>query len=328
MAEPRRVAFLSMDSLEAFVCYDHLVEAPMADRGWAVDTVSWRDPDVDWDVYEAVVIRSTWDYQDDPRAFLDTLERIEASAAQLENPLDLVRWNLHKGYLRDMDRRGVPIVPTRFRAVGEALGLAALAAEWGVGELVVKPAVSANADHTYRWTPDRDEAELERLFQDRDALLQPFLPAIPAEGEFSLFYFGDTYSHAIRKAPADGDFRVQEEHGGQLFAVDPEPELLAAGAAALEAVRPRPLYARADFVRDTGLPGAVGEWLLIELELIEPSLYFPFDEGAAERFAGVFDAWMRGPSAEGPEPDGEDDAPEEPEDDPDAPDPGMDWIFS
>lgn len=340
----RRVAFLSMDNIEAFECYDTLLEAPLAERGWAVDTVSWRKPDVDWEAYDAVVVRSPWDYQDDHLAFDAVLERIEDSAAQLENPLELMRWNMHKGYLRELDIKGIPIVPTHFVSQGEALDLEPLYARWDTPELIIKPAVSANADHTYRLTPEQWTVQgsvLEQTFKNKDALVQPFMSAIPEEGEFSLFFFGDRYSHTILKAPASGDFRVQEEHGGRLKAIEPDEDLMQAAEAVMEQVRPRPLYARVDLVRDTGLPNATGAYLLMELELIEPSLYFQLDADAPALFAEVFDAWMRGPEKTG-SPEAESSADSagaaaedsavpgedgEPQDSDDAEDRSLDWIW-
>jgi len=291
----KRVAFLSMDSLDGFVCYDSLLEAPLRALGWQVETVSWRRQDVRWEAYDAVLIRSTWDYQDNPEAFLKQLEHIDDSGTHLENPLELVRWNLHKGYLRDLERQGIPIVPTLYRDAGAPLRLEEAFDDAGVNELVIKPAISANAGQTFRLTResarDRQE-ELQRLFAHRDALIQPYFPAIATEGEFSLFFFGETFSHAILKTPKPQDFRVQEEHGGRLQAIDPEPWLLEAAREALSAIRPKPLYARADFVRDTGLPGAAGSFYLMEMELIEPSLYFNLDADSPALFARVFDAWM------------------------------------
>ncbi len=291
----RKIAFLSMDSLDNYVCYDAMLERPLRDLGWLVRNLSWRDKNAAWDDFEAVVIRSTWDYQQDPEAFLQVLEQIDQSQARLENPLELVRWNLHKGYLRDLERQGIAIVPSLFRAAGEALMLDDAFERSGVDELIIKPSISANAEDTYRIRAGMDGLDkdrLEQIFSKKDALIQPFMPAVVKEGEFSLFYFGSEYSHGILKKPKTGDFRVQEEHGGQLTAIDPEPWLRQAADEAIAAIRPIPLYARVDFVRDTGLPGAGGDFYLMEMELIEPSLYFNMDPNSAARFAAVIHEWM------------------------------------
>jgi glutathione synthase/RimK-type ligase-like ATP-grasp enzyme len=283
-------AFLSTDRLDEFVVYDALAVGPLEALGWTVETVPWR-ADADWGAFDAVVIRSPWDYQDDPDAFLAVLEAIDASGARLENGLDVVRWNLEKTYLRDLEARGVRTVPTEWGAGLTAEALAALLDRWG--EAVVKPVVGANADDTFRLRPT-DEAARQRAlgaFADgRPCLAQPFVRAVVEEGEFSVFTFGGETSHAILKTPASGDFRVQEEHGGAIRAVEPEPSLGALAEAALAAVpHPEPLlYARVDAVR---MPD--GGFAVMELELIEPSLYFPYAPGSAERFARALDARLR-----------------------------------
>lgn len=279
----RRLAFLSMDSLDDFVQDDDLAIGPLAERGWATDLVSWR-ADVDWSPYEAVVIRTPWDYQDDPGRFLAVLGQIEA-ATVLENPLAIVEWNLRKTYLRELEAEGIAIVPTRWGRAGTASAIPDHVAALGaVDEVIVKPVVSANADRTHRLAPDGVLAAAPTLAADfaaRDYMVQPFLPAVVSEGEFSVFYFNGVYSHTILKTPKAQDFRVQEEHGGVIRGVEAEPALLAAGDAVLARIPPL-LYARADFVRHEG------RFLLMELELIEPALYFRMSEGAAARFAEAF----------------------------------------
>lgn len=286
----RRAAFLSMDSLDGFVTYDHLAVAPLAARGWRVDEVSWRSG-ADWGAYEAVVIRTPWDYHEAPEAFLGVLEGIEASRARLANPLGVVRWNLDKRYLRDVDASGAPIVPTLWLDGLTAEALEAAFERFGP-ELVAKPQVGASAVDTFRLARGADAAPALAALRQRPTMVQGFVPAVADEGEFSLFFFGSAYSHAILKTPASGDFRVQEEHGGRIVGVEPEPALRAAAVravrAAAEASGAGPLlYARPDLVR---MPD--GSWAVMEIELVEPSLYFPYGEGSAERFAEAFVRWM------------------------------------
>ena len=121
---------------------------------WAfrVDTLSWRDPAVDWNVYEAVIIRTPWDYQRSPDKFLSVLETINSSSASLENSLDIVRWNLDKRYLIDMERRGCRIVPTIWDASYSEVEFERWLELFSVDELIIKPTVSATAEHTYRQT--------------------------------------------------------------------------------------------------------------------------------------------------------------------------------
>ncbi len=285
----RRCAFLTVDmgTLEDFVCDDELAYAPLRDLGWEVEAVPWRRRGVDWDRFDAVVIRSTWDYQEDPQAFLQVLERIDRSAARLHNPLELVQWNLRKTYLLDLARRGIDVVPTCWGRGLNASRIRSLFERLGVEEIAIKPVIGANADDAFRLrlpVPTETAGEVERRFEGREFLAQPFMGNILTEGEFSLFFFGGEHSHTILKTPKPGDFRVQEEHGGIIRAVEARRDLRCAARQVMRTLPTVPLYARVDLVRV-----GVG-FALMELELIEPALYFRMDPGSAERFARVLDA--------------------------------------
>jgi glutathione synthase/RimK-type ligase-like ATP-grasp enzyme len=288
----RRCAFLTLDDPTGFVIDDELAYEPLAALAWRVDLVPWTRPGIAWDAYDAVVIRSTWDYVHAPDAFLDVLAAIEGAGTPLYNDLELVRWNLRKTYLRDLAERGVPVVPTLWRDRLHPGELPRLLEEIGAPEVVVKPVVGLNAGGAFRLDARRPlpQAEVEAYYADRALMAQPFLPQIVHEGEFSLFYFNGEHSHTILKTPKSNDFRVQEEHGGIIRAVPAEAELLAAGAAALRAIGEPPLYARADFVRAVG---GSGFWLM-ELELIEPALYLRMDPLAPMRFAQALHARATG----------------------------------
>lgn len=275
-----------MDDLAGYVSDDELTVEPLKNLGWNVETVSWRDKTVNWNDFEAVVIRTTWDYQREPEAFLDVLRKIDSSKARLENSLKIIEWNLSKDYLRELENAQIKIVPTVWSEEGISENLFKNWLEYfAADELVIKPTISATAEFTYRlktFTP-----ELSEIFAARKYMIQPFMPGVVGEGEFSLFYFGGEYSHAILKTPKPKDFRVQEEHGGIIRSVEPDANLLKAGEKVLEFIAPVPLYARVDFVRD-----AKDDFALMELELIEPALYFRMKKQAPESFARAFDSRM------------------------------------
>jgi hypothetical protein len=281
----KRCAFLSMDSLKDFYHYDQMLFEPFKAAGWLVEEVSWRKPGVDWNNYDVVIIRTTWDYQDDVEGFMACLQRIEASSAQLQNTLKIVEWNISKRYLSDLQNQGINIVPTLWF---DSFSLAELQlgfSHFDTSEVVLKPLVSANADHTYRLTAENlntQSKQLENVFYKREFMLQPFLNAIINEGEYSLFYFAGQYSHGILKQPRAGDFRVQEEHGGQLKSIQPCEEMLTTARHCLAALPADVLYARIDLVRYKK------EFAVIEIELIEPSLYFNMDAGSPQRFVDAF----------------------------------------
>lgn len=284
----RRCAFLTMEDLTGFFTYDSLTYQPLQALGWTVDEVPWNRPQVNWSQYEAVVIRSPWDYQKQPDQFLKVLEEIEASSAALFNPLEVCRWNMNKSYLRDLERKGIFIIPTLWQDSMALADFVRWQRELKSDRLVVKPTIGANADDTFVLSLDRPEAldKATQIFQAKPIMVQPFVPSIQSIGEFSLFYFGGDYSHAINKLPRSGDFRVQEEHGGQIAAIEASSELQERGQRVLDQLGETLLYARIDFVIWQEQPA------LIEVELIEPSLYFGFSAQSPQKFADSFNKMM------------------------------------
>jgi hypothetical protein len=258
--------------------HDGLIEA-FAAAGVDAAVAVWDDPAVDWSGRDLVWIRETWDYTRAPGAFLGWADHV-ASVTCLVNPPEIVRWNHHKGYLLDLAADGVPVVPTVLVATGlDAPGIP----EWP--ELVVKPAIGVGGDGAFRVRAGSDElaralAELGRL---GDVLVQPFLPSVVEIGETSLVMLGEDVTHAVRKAPATGEFRVHEERGGTYRMVEPTDAQIELARRAVRAATERcgvpPAYARADMADGPG-----GEPLVMELELIEPSLYLHHAPGAARRF--------------------------------------------
>lgn len=279
------IAFLTTDDLEDFFVWDNLLIEPFARRGINIETVSWRATDTDWSVYSAVIVRSTWDYQDDPAAFMATLAQIENSGTRLINPLTLMQWNVSKDYLHTLQNQGVEIIPSQFFQSADTALIDSHFAYFGTDELIIKPLISANSDNTFRLSKlavARQADILNSTFTATPCVIQPFLSSVVDEGEYSLFYFNGQYSHTIKKVPKQGDFRVQEEHGGQLHSVQPDTKLLNTAAHVLAQLPEPSLYARIDLLRNT--TGSDDCWQLMEVELIEPSLYFNMDEKSPERF--------------------------------------------
>lgn len=257
----------------------------LRERGHRADAVAWDDPTVSWSRFDLVLLRSTWNYTERPAEFLHWCETV-AAVTRLLNPPALVRWNTDKRYLADLARAGVPVIAAHFLAPGD--DPAAFPAH---AEFVVKPCIGAGSRDTQRYTaPNRAAAvaHAKRLLDaGRHVLVQPYLEAVDTQGETALLYFGGRYSHAIRKGPLlarDGDATRA------LFAPEAitprEPSLveMAVAQQALAAIPGgAPLYARIDL-----LPSPSGPQLL-ELELTEPSLFFGFAPGAAERFVAAIE---------------------------------------
>ncbi|GAB54256.1 hypothetical protein GPUN_0102 [Glaciecola punicea ACAM 611] len=277
-----RCAFLTTTGLENFFVYDDLVKPHLAALGWQVDDVSWHDKEIDYSQYDVVIVRSTWDYQLHADSFMQTLARIDASSAHLENPLALMQYNISKSYLKDLAEKGVDILPTIWLGAFNSKQIQAAFNYFGTSDIIIKPLISANADFTYRLNEEDflfNQQSIKKELQGREIMVQAFEKSIVDEGEYSLFYFGGEYSHSINKVPASGDFRVQEEHGGQLHSIAPSEAMLALALKTLNALPESALYARIDMLSTAkGLA-------IIEVELIEPSLYFNMDEASALRFA-------------------------------------------
>jgi len=286
----KKCAFLTLDERGDYVIDDEHLINPLADLGWLVSTVSWRQTEIPWSTFDAVIIRSTWDYWDDVPGFLVVLEQIDQET-QLANSLETARWNLEKTYLADLERKGIGIVPTVWPAGVSPDSFQLFPGQLDSDDMVIKPVIGANGDRAFRVSPADPVQRLEMIsncFSDRRAMVQKFMSFILTEGEFSLFFFEGEFSHAILKTPSDLEFRCQEEHGGNIQSIVPEPLLLERAQQALDALDETLLYARVDFVRDDN-----NDFLVMELELIEPSMYLRTHPDAPMRFARAIDERFR-----------------------------------
>lgn len=292
-----RAAFVTCRALPGGSPDDHLAAAACAGRGIDVESVPWESRDAEWDAFDAVVVRSAWTYHRMPGRFGRWLDRLEEGGTRVFNDVGTMRWNATKRYLFELERAGIPVIPSVW--VEERRGLDPDAIERAIGsvDVVAKPAVGASAEGVRRARADRAE-DLDRLgtaLADGPLLVQSYVPEVAARGEWSVVHLGASYSHAVLKTPARGDFRVQEALGGSTRAEDPPEavrELAARAIAAAGAVTDAgggPFYARVDAVEAADGP------LLVELELIEPSLFFAHAPGSADRFADALNDLLEAP---------------------------------
>jgi len=289
-----RVALITYSGVPAITTDDRLLRDALVARGAEVDARPW-DTRADWSSYHRLVLRSCWNFHHRPQEFLLWVDEVkERHDGSLRNAPALVRWSVDKRYLQDLDANGVAIVPTIWvkAGEGEVPNLDALIAAQGwTGGAVVKPAISATAHETWRVAADdggSHQTRFEALLAKSSSgvMVQPFLPEIQEDGEWSLIFLGGDFSHAVVKRPADGDFRVQHDFGGTVERREPTDSLIREARAVLQAAARATstrveeiLYARVDgIVRNAGL-------LLMELEVIEPVLFFSHAPGAAARMA-------------------------------------------
>jgi glutathione synthase/RimK-type ligase-like ATP-grasp enzyme len=275
------VAFVTHAARADLTPDDALAADALRGRGVAVEAAPW-DATADWRRFDAVVIRSTWDYHRRIGEFLRWVDAIEATRVPLWNPPALVRWNHDKRYLDDLAAAGVTVAPTVRVARGAACDLSALLDARGWREAVIKPPVSATAHRT--WACTRVEAgakqrDLDSMLRDGDVLVQLLIPEIRTAGEWSLVFFAGAFSHAVVKRPRAGDFRSQHDFGGSVEPRTPPPSLVAEAQHVLASVRDPWLYARVDGIESRG------RFVLVELELIEPVLHFAADPASPTRFA-------------------------------------------
>lgn len=261
---------------------DLLVQEALTRKGLRTARFDWARPDVDWSSTRAALFRTTWDYFHRFEEFSAWLDKVSAQT-RLINPIELIRWNMDKHYLQDLAGRGIHIPPVLFIHTGDHTTLEELCRPTGWPDMILKPAVSGSARHTYRLNPGNlsdYEATFQSLIAREDMMLQPFQHQVVEQGELSLMVIAGKYTHAVRKVAKPGEFRVQSDFGGTVRRHEPTREEIAFAERAVAACAPQPVYARVDLIRDNG-----GRLALMELELIEPEMWFRLYPSAAERLA-------------------------------------------
>jgi glutathione synthase/RimK-type ligase-like ATP-grasp enzyme len=273
----KKCALLTCQNLSGYVVDDSILVEPLLAKNIKPDFVAWDNPHVDWGLYDLAVVRSTWDYTEKLPAFLAALKNISLNT-KLYNSLPLIEWNYNKKYLFDLQKRGAAVLPTALVTPNEVFSPKKYMKLWDSNEIILKPVVSANARNTYRIS----NLDFESPARLQDYIVQPFVKKIVTEGEYSLHYFNHQFSHAIQKVPKSGDFRVQEEHGGEIIAVEPTANMLKAADKVLTLLPEKTLYARVDIVSGFAAP-----YELMELEIIEPAMYLRTNTNAADNFANA-----------------------------------------
>lgn len=262
-------------------------------RELSAEPVRWTDSRVDWESFDALLVRSCWEYHTKPDAFLDWLERIENAGVVLLNSADAIRWNLHKFYLRDLAEEGVSILPTAWIERSTATDLRTVLRTNDWREAVVKPAIGTSSAGIWRTSlaeaPDQQQ-RFEALVSNGDVLVQQFAPEI-SDGERSLVFFEGGFSHATKQLPSTDDFRAHPDYGGTAEPYEPRREIVAQATEALEAAGRVVGIDPADFpyARVDGIERG-DRFLLMELELIEPYLHLDAGDDAVAAFADAIES--------------------------------------
>jgi hypothetical protein len=292
VAANRSIAFVTCSTFPDLAEDDIPLATALSAAGHHVTAAAWDDPTVDWSRLDAVIIRSTWNYHLHPEAFLAWLSRLESHRLRVFNPVDILKWNMDKAYLADLREMDIPLPPTLFLETGSHTNLDIIFQNTGWQKAVIKPCISATAHNTWVSQPATaaaDTARLHELLGSGRYLVQEFMEEVETEGEYSLIFFGQQYSHAVKKTAKKGDFRVQEQYGGQSRPTRPEPSVIRQATAILDKAvpfntSPRLLYARVDGVMHKGI------FTLMELELVEPSLFITNNPLAIQQFVYFFNS--------------------------------------
>jgi len=253
----------------------------LKEKGLNIEKVIWNDQQVNWEGYSLAILKSPWDYFDLIEDFYSWLNHLEAKNIKLLNPIEIVRWNANKQYLQEIEAAGLKITPSFFIQNKGSVNLEHFFKKFNTNKLIVKPCVSGGAKNTFKVTVDNVNEvnqKLNLLIQNEDFIIQPFLPEILENGEWSFVFFNGVYSHSLIKRAKAGDFRVQPAHGGSVHPQKPNEELIATAQQYVTLFAKNCLYARVDgtFVN--------GEFLLMELELIEPFLFLNTEPENYERY--------------------------------------------
>lgn len=279
-----KIGILTCARLPELLESDQKLIPLFAKENIAAKAVIWDDESVDWTEFDYLIFRNTWDYYQKEIAFNLWLDKIESLGIKTLNPISIIQKNKHKFYLKELEKEGISILPTIFLEKNSTSNLQTLIPKnWE--KIVIKPAFSAGSYLTK--LIDRSElksiqTEFKEHFENKDFLLQEFRPEIKELGETSFIFFDEKFSHAVNKKPVENDFRVQIQYGGEYSLIQPNADLLHQAELVLSKIPEKLLYARVDgIVIENKLH-------LMEIELIEPDLYFDLADGAREQFVEAF----------------------------------------
>ncbi|TKB97375.1 ATP-grasp domain-containing protein [Pedobacter cryotolerans] len=260
---------------------DDQIISYLTEKGLNITKEIWNNEQVKWENYDLAILKSPWDYFDLIEDFYAWLKKIEDLNIKLLNPLETVRWNADKHYLFDIEKAGLKVTPSKFITKGGEVNLLQYFEDFTTDQFIVKPAVSGGSKNTFKVTAanvDEINEKLKTLVQKEDFIAQPFLKEIEEKGELSFLFFNGKFSHALLKKAAKGDFRVQATFGGTVHPQQPNDELVETAQKYVDQFAKGCLYARVD--------GAMvnNEFVLMELELIEPFLFLETNDKALKNY--------------------------------------------
>ncbi|WP_439475632.1 ATP-grasp domain-containing protein [Algoriphagus formosus] len=276
------VSYVSTGAYDAnTIDEDQILSKTLSELGFDNEIMPWSDQKVDWAQYDALLIKSVWDYFDYYPEFLQWMDRMESLKIPVFNDLKTIRWNSSKTYLLEMDKKGFPVIAGVLLDKGSTFDPKAVLEGLAVKEFVIKPLVSGGAKNTFRLDLEKaiaQQDQIQGLLETEAFLAQPFVREVAEVGEYSLIFFDGKFSHAVLKTPKKEDFRVQHYFGGTIQEIDPDVAMLESATSFVKNFASESLYARVDGVMRDGV------FYLMELELIEPYLFLGLSEKAMPNY--------------------------------------------
>lgn len=275
-----RIGLLTCEKLPDLTIADQQLIPELAKHNLIAKAIIWNDKTINWADFDYLIFRNTWDYFEKETEFNLWLDQIDQLGIKTLNPIETIKQNKHKFYLREMEKHDVTILPTIFIDKTSNLNLTEIIPKhWK--KAVIKPAFSAGSYLTEVFEIQHLEkinTDYQKIATEKELLLQEFMPEIQTLGETSFIFFNKKFSHAVNKKPVAGDFRIQVQFGGKYTLIQPSQDLIDKAQKVVNTFDGPLLYARVDgIVIDAELH-------LMEIECIEPDLYFDISEGGLERF--------------------------------------------
>jgi len=282
----KKIGFATCAEYSRLTQDEQLVLPELEKLGIKAEPFVWDQVDLSQTKFDAIVIRSCWDFYDKSQEYRQWLHTLEHAPVPVFNPPKILHWNLDKSYLRELASKGIAIPKTVWLNQNEKANLRDLLEIHGLKEAVVKPKVSLLGLDTWRTslqTAGADQDQFQNLLSRKTLMVQEFISEVIDEGELSFVFFLGRYSHCVRKVPRTGEFRIQEEHGGTRRVFEPSSELILQAQKVLD-ILPKNLQGPLLYARVDGIP-VEGKLVIMEVELIDPMLFMKYDEKSPRRFA-------------------------------------------
>ena len=286
----KTVALVTYKTSPALTPSDALLVEPLKKEHIHIIPTPWDDPAINWAQFDAIALRSCWNYHTKYKEFIDWTLQLDKLHAHVLNTTEIIRWNSEKTYLLDLEGRGASVVPTIIIKQNEKFSLKDILSKTGWSDIVIKPSIGADADGVFKVSQheyESGEKKFQNIVQHNTVLIQPLMTEVMTDGEYSIVFLDGIYSHCVKKIPKKGEFRSNYQFGNTERLVELSDNLLRQAYTIVRLVTPLPFYARVDgIIRN-------GEFVLMELELIEPHLFINFFPPAAIAFARALKALLQ-----------------------------------